>query len=102
MKTIRVKFGGVTLSAFSKTNTSASAWCFIIDIIRTGATSQIAIISRSTELSATPADEKLADYTTAAETLSGSVTLKVTGEATDNDDIVCNGLIIDLFKAGIN
>ena len=52
---------------------------------RTGATTQrVSFSSRSN----TTLFADYADYTTAGETLSGSVTLKLTGEAVSNNDII--------------
>ena len=83
-KRLKVKFGGTTIVNVNDTSTSNGVWSARIEIIRTGATSQkcSAIFLSSTTTNDT------AFYEVSAETLSGTVTILVTGEATSNDDIV--------------
>jgi hypothetical protein len=84
-KNIRVKFGATTIFATGAIAANVGDWRIDFDIIRTGATTQ-KCIARYTS-SNTTLDETC-DYTTAAETLAGLVTILVTGEATANNDIV--------------
>lgn len=55
------------------------------EIIRTGATTQKCNATLTTDNATIPVISK---YTTASETLSSAVTLKLTGEATSNNDIM--------------
>ncbi len=85
-KRLRFKFGATTiLDTTSVAITSAASWVLTFEIVRTGATTQkcnATLITSSSVLVATAA------YTTAAETLSGAVTILVTGEGTSDNDIV--------------
>lgn len=85
-KRIRVKFGATTIFDTGALPTSAAIdWFIQGQIIRTGAATQKCIVSISTNNATIPSSS---DYTTAAETLSGAITLKLTGEAVSDNDIV--------------
>jgi hypothetical protein len=85
-KQLRVKYGSTTIfDSGSLAITVANTWSVRGSIIRTGASTQKAIVqfeSSSTVLSAS------ASFTSPGETLSGAVTLKVTGQGTASNDIV--------------
>lgn len=85
-KQIRVKYGATTLyDTGALAITAASDWSLVGKVIRTGAATQKCVV-RFVASDAGVADST--DYTTAAETLSGTVVLKLTGEATANNDVV--------------
>jgi hypothetical protein len=84
-KNIRVKYGGTTIFATGAVAFNAGSWRIDFFIVRTGATTQKCIAAFTS--SNTTLDETCT-YSTAGETLSGAVTLTVTGEATSNNDIV--------------
>ena len=85
-KRIRVKYGASTLyDTGALAITAASDWSLDATIIRTGAATQKCVV-RFVASDAGVADST--DYSTAAETLSGTVVLKLTGEATATDDVV--------------
>lgn len=87
-KRIRIKFGATTIfdtGAAGIPVSTAIDWVISGKIIRTGATTQKCMVSMNTN-NATLAS--YADYSTAAETLSGAVTLQFTGEAVSDNDIV--------------
>lgn len=87
-KRLRLKFGSTTIldtGAAGIPVSAAISWTLDFEIIRTGATTQKVNANLSTN------NATLASYvgvTTASETLSGAVTLKLTGEAVSNNDIV--------------
>lgn len=85
-KQLRIKYGATTIfDTGVLAITSASDWYAEGMIIRTGATTQKAIVTfRCSDVLVTVAT----DYTTPGETLSGTVVLKATGEATSDNDIV--------------
>lgn len=88
-KRIRVKFGATTIfdtGAAGIAASNAMDWSIEAQIIRTGAATQKCIVTAvfGVALVGVPS----VDYTTAAETLSGAVTILVTGEATNTNDIV--------------
>lgn len=85
-KTLRIKFGATTIfDSGALAIAAATDWVLQWEIIRTGAATQKCsarlITSSATQLA-------YADYSTAGETLSGAVTLLITGEATATNDIV--------------
>lgn len=85
-KRLRVKFGASTIfDSGALAITAATDWALEVDIIRTGATAQKCISRLNTSSGTLSA---YCDYATAAETMSGAVTLKLTGEATADNDIV--------------
>lgn len=85
-KRLRVKFGSTTIfDSGALAITSATDWTLEFEIIRTGSATQ----KCNTRLNTSSATlSAYCDYSTAAETLSGAVTLLVTGEATADNDIV--------------
>lgn len=85
-KRLRVKFGATTIfDTGALAITAATDWTLYGWIIRTGATTQKAAVFLNTSSGTLAA---YADYSTPAETLSGDVTLKVTGEAVGANDVV--------------
>lgn len=93
-KRVRIKFGATTLFDTTALIFNGVDWRAEGKIIRTGATTQKAICTFS---SATTLLTQIADYTTPGETLSGAVTLKATGEATSNNDIVQEYLTVKSY-----
>lgn len=96
-KRIRAKFGATTmLDTGVLAITAAGDWQANGLVIRTGAATQKCVaVFTSTDA----AMRTWTDYTTAAETLSGAVTLKLTGEATSNNDVVQELFIVRLLPA---
>ena len=94
-KRVKVKFGATTLfDTGVLAITAAGDWQVNGLVIRTGAATQKNVARWSCTDAALPT---ATDYTTAAETLSGAVTLKLTGEATANNDIVQEIMIVRLL-----
>jgi len=93
-KQVKVKFGGTTIYASGAQAQNDGVIEITGKIIRTGAATQR--ITYSVTSSGTLFTD-YADYVTAAETLSGAVTLKATGEATSNDDISEKILTVKFF-----
>ena len=93
-KTVRVVYGGTEIYNSTAQAQNGGSMEVVGKIIRTGATTQKVIVSVSTDGTLYT---DLANYTTAAETLSGAVTLKATGEATSNDDIVNTILTVKYY-----
>lgn len=84
VKTLRVYFGATVIATFTLTINSAVAWSVEGEIVRTAAATQLARVSCQHTDTA-----PLIPVTggTPAETLSGTVLFKVTGQATTNSDI---------------
>ena len=94
-KRVKAKFGATTiLDTGVLAITAAGDWQITGKVIRTGAATQKCVALFTCTDAALPT---LTDYSTAAETLSGAVTLKLTGEATANNDIVQELLIVRLL-----
>lgn len=96
-KTVKLYFGATTLINSGAVAINNGSWHFKATIIRTSATAQKAsaqIFGEGTLLAARTS------ATTPAETLSGAITIKCTGEATSNNDIVQNGLVVRWNPAG--
>ncbi len=87
-KTFKMAFGSTVVIQFSG---AGSAVDILVRgrIFRTGATTQRAI---ATYAASSAGVSTL--YTTPAETLSGAVTIRGTGEATNNDDVTMVSLIV--------
>jgi hypothetical protein len=94
-KVIKAYFGAGVLTAYSDTNSSAGEWILTFFVMRLGASSQQLLLSGVGNGGALAMTAH--DAGTASETLSGAVTLKVTGTATNDNDIVLKGLIINLI-----
>lgn len=95
-KQILAKYGSTT--AYDSTAQVANAGTLVIEVVvtRTGAATQnvSARVNSSNALFASTAN-----FTTAAETLSGSVTFKLTGEGVSTDDIIQRSLLIEYLPA---
>jgi len=97
-KLVRAYFGatGILLTIAGHAPSDAR-WRAQFEIIRTGAAAQILIghlVERDVASSSfvfTPAEA------TPAETLANSITIKMTGEATSNNDIVQKGMIVEVL-----
>jgi hypothetical protein len=83
-KRIRIKFGATTIIDVTDSSTSAGFWRAEVEIIRTGAATQ----KCSGIIVASTGTNNPAYYVAAAETLSGTVALVLTAEATATDDAV--------------
>lgn len=85
-KRIRIKFGSTTLfDTGALAITSAGDWNIEGYIIRTGSATQKCIVEFNSNETALTGG---ADYVDATEDLTTSLTLKATGEATDDNDVV--------------
>jgi len=84
-KQVKVKFGATTIYASGAQAQNDGVITITGQIIRTGAATQRITYSVTSNATLFP---DYADYVTAGETLSGAITLKATGEATSNDDII--------------
>lgn len=83
-RTVKLKFGATTLVTITgDTGLNGAKWMIRFEIARTGATAQLAV-AHAAFASSTGVSES-----TPAETLSGAITLKVTGEGVDTNDVRC-------------
>ena len=85
-KQLKIKFGATTIYASGAVAQNGGSAIFNIRIVRTSATTQDVYISL--QLSASSLLPLPTPYQTTAETLSGTIVLLDTGEATANNDIV--------------
>ena len=102
-KTVRIKFGATTVLTYagSSTGTGGGGWRAQVDLFRTGGTAQKAIPWLVSGISnwVDSAFTTTTGHTTPAETLSGAVTIEVTGENGTGtaDDIVCEGFSVEFL-----
>lgn len=100
-KRLRARFGTSGTSLFFDTGSLAitvlTDWTFFGEIIRTGAATQKAygFLNTSSGTLAAYADVEIG----MDQTLSGTVTLKLTGEGTANDDVVQQTMVVEWFPA---
>lgn len=88
-KTLKVYLGSTALFSTGATGFNGTDWSIEGQIIRTGASAQKAIVRFISSDSALAVS---CDYTEPTEDTTGALTLKLTGEATSDDDIVCEFL----------
>jgi hypothetical protein len=96
-KRVRVRFGSALIfdsGAFA--DATGSDWSLEIQIYRVDATNQKAIVKWSSSNAAVPT---LVDYTTATETMSGTISFRVTGEATNTNEVVLETGSSKFFKS---
>lgn len=93
-KTIKLYFGSTVLFSTGAVALNGVDWMIRATVIRTGAATQVTCAGFFGDTVLVP---QTATTSGATETLSGAVTIKTTGEATSNDDILSQGLIVDVF-----
>lgn len=98
-KTIRVKFGGSTVSALAAT-TSGLDWCATVEVWRTGAATQVSMGRMVFGADTSNGGAVRMDYVTPTETLSGAVTIKMTGQngTASANDIVFRGAMVEALN----
>ena len=102
-KTVRIKFGATTVLTYTGAGpgTGGGGWRAQVDLFRTGGTAQKAIPWLVSGIGnwGDPAFTTTTGHTTPAETLSGAVTIEVTGENGTGtaDDIVCEGFSVEFL-----
>ncbi len=94
-KTIRLDFGATTIRAIGPSAMSGLDWRIGGLVIRTGATTQDAVATEFLDVSAQDTT-----ITAPAETLSGAIVVKITGEngTAAANDIVCEGMMIEFIN----
>lgn len=92
-KQVRAYFGATIIGNTGVIAHNGGAWRIEGEVLRTGATAQISntIITYTTAAGVSTAGTM---YATPAETLANAITLKATGEATSNDDIIQKYLVV--------
>jgi len=91
-KQVKLYFGATAVITLTTSAWQNEALILRATIIRTGATAQVALGEH--QIKATGGQK--VEITTPAETLSGAITIKATGEATSNDDISQKLMIVRL------
>lgn len=86
-KTLKIYWGATAVMTVSLTTSQADTWSF--DMMVVGATSQLVNVNfiqeGTTKITSTA-------QATLAETITSDITIKVTGSATSNNDVVCTGM----------
>lgn len=93
-KTIKLLLGTTELFTTGAVASSAKDWCIKATITRTAAATQKSI---ATFLGDTVLVTQISDYVSGTEDFTTALTIKCTGEATANDDIIQQGLTINFF-----
>jgi len=93
--TLTAKFGATTLVTAGPNLYQNAAWEISGRVVRTGAATQKCFA----RISIGEGHAQVLTYTTAAETLSGAVTFLITGEGTDDNDIVKETFTLDYKPA---
>lgn len=93
-KTIKLIFGTTTLFSTGVVASNAKDWCIRATIIRTAAATQECIAEFNGD---TVLVTQTSDYVAGTEDFTTTLTIKCTGEATSNNDIIQKGLFIKLF-----
>lgn len=91
-KTVKLYFGATATVTTALTANQVGAWRIVSEVIRTGAATQDAVAQLIQGGATTLVD---AEFTTPTETLSGAVVIKCTATATNNDDIIQEGLVVE-------
>mgnify|MGYP001585906227 CR=1 FL=1 len=95
-KTVTLAYGATTLVSTVLTVSHVGTWRIVGEVIRTGAATQEAIAQLNQGGTTTLVD---VEQTAPAETLSGAVTIKCTGTATADNDIVQECMVVEMFNS---
>jgi len=96
-KVLKAYFGATQLlggSGFSLTASETGSWCVGFVVLRTGAATQRAVAQGGSGPAGSSFTATAGAATTPGETLSGAITIKLTGTATTNDDITQEGMLV--------
>ena len=94
-KTVTLAYGATTLVSTALTISQAGTWSITAIVIATGGSTQEAFATLNQGGAATLVD---VERTTPGETLTGAVTIKCTGTATTTNDIVQEGLVVEMLN----
>jgi hypothetical protein len=98
LKTVKVYFGSTVIFQPASSNGSTGNWAAFGYVIRTGATSQVTW-GRAAQTSGGNESANTNPITTPAETLSGAVTIKVTGQSSAaSNDVLLKGFVIEILN----
>ena len=99
-KTLKVYFGSQLLAQLALTVSIAGRWAFEALIVRTGVATQVAYCEIREYDSAGGSQNPLGfmDTSTPTEDETGAITVKATGTATANDDIVQKGNVVSYLN----
>lgn len=96
-KTVKLYLGSTVLATTGAIAANDKDWCIECEIIRTAAATQECIAKIYTDTSLVG---ELSNYVSGTEDFTTDLTIKCTGEATSDDDIIQKGLTINLFPRG--
>jgi hypothetical protein len=97
-KRVALLFGATTLVTTSLAGHNGGHWYAEATILRSGSGNQRAV-GRLHLLDGAAASTHYQLYTTPAETLSGAVTIKATGEGVSNNDVIAKGFTVERIGA---
>lgn len=93
-KEIKLYFGNTVIYDTGSHAANAGTWSFNATVVRTDMAAEQAITSFASSNATTPSSTS---FVTATESLASTVTIMVTGKGTSNNDVVENGLLINVF-----
>lgn len=93
-KTLKFYFGSLAFTV-SLTTSQAGRWRLVAEIIRTGSSTQDYVVQVVEGSGGTAQDVESGALT---ETETSAITIKCTGEATSNDDITQEGMLVELLN----
>ena len=96
-KTVKLYLGSTELASTGAIAANDKHWCIESEIIRTAAATQECITNIYTDTSLVG---ELSNYISGTEDFTTALTIKCTGEATSDDDIIQKGLTINLYPRG--
>jgi len=97
-RTLKLKFGATVIFQLGLTDPGASySWRVVAEVVRTGATAQISFATFVGSQALNNAGDESSYRATPAETLSGDVVVKMTGESASSDNIQQDLMIVELF-----
>ena len=91
-KTLKVYFGATEVLSTALTASQVGTWRVVMEVIRTGAATQVAIAQLNQGGATTIVD---AETDSPTSDLDAAVTIKLTGTATANDDIRQFGMVVE-------
>lgn len=95
-KTVKIYFGSTAAASLALTINQAKKWRIVMDVVRTAAATQRASAALLADVGDGSAPQTSINTTAPGETLSGAVTIKCTGTATSDNDIVQSAMIVEV------
>ncbi len=97
-RTLKLYFGGTVVFQIGFSDPGANySWRLVAEVVRTGAATQVSFATFIGSQAGNNSGDESTRRATPGETLSGAVTIKVTGESSSSDNIQQDLMIIERF-----